>query len=83
MIHLSQPHRKATHITYWRNPTKAEIKFGHGAIHFRDFDFKLCFNEAGYLKYRAKATDDNLIYHVYGMEYFATSQAKLEKLEVG
>lgn len=25
------------HVTYHRNPTQAEIKFGYGATHYRDF----------------------------------------------
>ena len=25
------------HVTYHRNPTRAEIKFGEGATHYRDF----------------------------------------------
>ena len=29
-------------LPYWRNPTKAEIKFGYGAIHHRDFDIEDC-----------------------------------------
>jgi hypothetical protein len=24
-------------VEYWSNPTKAEIAFGHGATHYRDF----------------------------------------------
>lgn len=32
-------------VTYWRNPTKAEIKFGHGAIHYADFSVEDCCHE--------------------------------------
>ncbi len=28
-------------ITYHRNPTKRELKFGEGAIHYKDFDYDL------------------------------------------
>jgi hypothetical protein len=27
-----------TSVTYHRPPTKSEIRFGHGATHYRDFD---------------------------------------------
>ncbi|MFP5470841.1 MAG: hypothetical protein ACLGGV_04535 [Bacteroidia bacterium] len=69
MLHISQLRIKPKTIEYWRNPTKAEIKFGHGAIHYREFDFKYCFSEEGYLKYKIKALDDNLVYYYTGTEY--------------
>ena len=31
-----------TVITYHRNPTPGEIRFGHGAIHYRDFTPSEC-----------------------------------------
>ena len=31
-----------TFVTYHRKPTKYEIKFGEGAIHYRDFDVEEC-----------------------------------------
>jgi hypothetical protein len=82
MIHITQLNKEVKEITYWRNPTKEEIKFRHGATHYRDFDVKICFDEEGFLKLRAKASDDKLIYYYSGTEYFTTSKAKLEKLEV-
>lgn len=57
VIHIPQV------ITYWRNPTKEEIKFGYGAIHYRDFEFDECFDENNELKINIKASDDKLIYH--------------------
>jgi hypothetical protein len=69
-------------LDYWRNPTKEELKFGHGSIHYRNFDFAICFNENGFLKLRVKPTDDGLVYHYCGREYCTTSKAKLEKLEI-
>jgi len=62
MIHISQITNITDVIEYWRKPTKTEIKFGHGAIHFREFQFKDCFDEYGYLKEKIKSTNDNLIY---------------------
>lgn len=46
-------------------------------IHFRDFELKLCFIEADYLKCHAKATDDKLIYHLAGIKYTTASKVKL------
>lgn len=37
-------------VTYWRNPTKGEIKFGHGAIHYREFKVSECRKPDGKLK---------------------------------
>ncbi len=63
MIHISQITAKPEKLTYWRNPTKDEIKFGHGAIHYGDFDFEICFDEEGFQKIKLRAGDDNLIYY--------------------
>jgi len=50
-------------ITYHRKPTNAEINFGHGSIHYRDFPLSECLNnKTGTIKKRLKANDDNLIY---------------------
>lgn len=62
MIHLKQINPEIKEITYWRKPTKEEIKFGHGAIHFRDFEIQNCINEEGYIRETLKANDDKLIY---------------------
>jgi hypothetical protein len=50
-----------TEVTYHRKPTAGEIKFGHGAIHYRDFPVAQCLKKDGDLKKRMKA-DDGLIY---------------------
>jgi hypothetical protein len=63
MIHISQITTKPTTIEYWRKPTKEDIKFGFGAIHYRDFSFHDCFDENGNLKQMIKTTDDNLKYY--------------------
>ncbi|MEO6135477.1 MAG: hypothetical protein ABIP35_10015 [Ginsengibacter sp.] len=63
MIHFSQIVVKPQTIEYWRNPTKEEIKFGYGAIHYREFDFDTCFDKNGYLKQTIKAANDKLKYH--------------------
>jgi hypothetical protein len=34
-----------TTITYHRNPTKYEIKFGEGAIHYKEFTLDECWND--------------------------------------
>jgi hypothetical protein len=42
--HISKCLIKPETLKYWRNPTKEEIKFGYGAIHYRSFDFESCFH---------------------------------------
>lgn len=52
-------------ITCWRNPTASEIKFGHGATHYRDFTtYEIGYNKSGNLKRWFKA-DDGLRYNRY------------------
>jgi hypothetical protein len=50
-------------ITYHRNPTKSEIKFGYGAIHYRDFDRKECTKPNGDIKQWFIAENDGLRYY--------------------
>ena len=38
---------KMKDIEYWRNPTAAEIKFGEGAIHYRNFPECFCTKDNG------------------------------------
>lgn len=47
---------------YHRKPTKAEIKFGHGATHYKSFDESICRKADGTLKKRLKCPIDGLIY---------------------
>lgn len=51
-------------FNYMRNPTQAEILFGHGATHYRDFTLaEIGLNKQGKIKRKFKA-DDNLFYHL-------------------
>jgi hypothetical protein len=55
----------AGEIVYRRNPTPAEIRFGHGATHYRTFtldDTPEIFRADGTKKSRFKALDDGLFY---------------------
>ena len=44
-------------VTYHRPPTKAEIAFGYGAIHYIEIPRLECLNRFGKLKKRLKAKD--------------------------
>jgi len=48
-------------VEYHRKPTKSEIRFGHGATHYRDFKKEEFLKKDGTVKKRIKA-DDGLIY---------------------
>ncbi len=53
-------------LTYHRNPTKAEIKFGHGATHYVDFDVELCC-----IEYRGKFYPRDILVSPYdGLRYY-------------
>lgn len=47
-----------------RMPTTAEIAWGAGAIHYRDFPFAVCINPQGRRKKRIFAKDENLWYTI-------------------
>lgn len=64
-IHISDVRKEIKTVPYFRNPTKAEIKFGYGAIHYRDFDIEDCFDSNGYLKNTIVAKNDGLIYQYH------------------
>lgn len=49
-------------ITYSRKPTESEIKFGHGATHYKDFKVKDCKKKDGTIKKRLKCPIDGLTY---------------------
>jgi hypothetical protein len=50
-------------VTYSRKPTAGEIKFGHGATHYRDFHISECRHpKTGNAKKRLTAKDDGLVY---------------------
>ncbi len=78
MIHKSEIINAPAILEYWRNPTAEDIKFGHGALHYREFKFDDCFDKNGYLKLKVKSTDDQLTYYYYGIEYSTTRKAKLD-----
>jgi hypothetical protein len=50
-------------ITYHRNPTKSEIKFGYGATHYKDFPMEMCIKKDGKLKKWLKCPHDGLRYY--------------------
>lgn len=50
-------------VTYHRNPTQSEIKFGYGATHYRDFELADCLTDDGRLKKWFVAKDDGLRYY--------------------
>ena len=50
-------------VTYWRKPTPAEISFGNGATHYRDFEFADCLNKFGRIKRWFVSKDDGLRYY--------------------
>lgn len=49
-------------IEYHRKPTSSEIKFGHGATHYKSFDESACTTKDGRIKKRLKCPIDGLIY---------------------
>ena len=52
-----------TTVQYHRPPTNAEVKFGHGATHYRDFPIEDCCHKGTrFLKTWFKA-DDGLRYY--------------------
>jgi len=59
-IRINYPSKSV--VTYWRQPTKGEIKFGHGAIHYRDFERSECSKPNGDLK-KWFIADDGLRYN--------------------
>jgi hypothetical protein len=50
-------------ITGHRSPTMAEIKFGYGAIHYKEFDRELWVKPDGTLKQWIVCPFDGLRYH--------------------
>jgi hypothetical protein len=49
-------------IEYHRKPTAREIKFGHGATHYKSFEESACTDKKGRIKKRLKCSLDGLIY---------------------
>ena len=50
-------------ITAHRNPTRAEVKRGYGAIHYKDFDLELWRKPDGSLKAWTVCPFDGLRYY--------------------
>ena len=50
-------------IKAWRQPTKAEINFGYGAIHYSEFDSELWLRKDGKLKKLIVSPYDGLRYY--------------------
>lgn len=51
-------------VTYYRKPTKSEINFGYGAIHYREFSIEECCHKGTkILKRWFIAKDDGLRYY--------------------
>jgi hypothetical protein len=54
---------EVTQLTYHRGPTPGEVRFGHGAIHYRDFPVEdCCFPGTRIMKRWFVAEDDGLRY---------------------
>jgi hypothetical protein len=53
-----------TSLTYRRPPTQSEIRFGHGATHYRDFEPSECCHKGTRIAKRwFVASDDGLRYY--------------------
>lgn len=50
-------------VTYHRKPTESEIKFGHGATHYKDFDVSYCSFKNGNRKKWVICPIDGLRYY--------------------
>lgn len=50
-------------LTAWRKPTPAEIRFGHGATHYKDFPRELWEKKDGSLKFWTVCPYDGLRYY--------------------
>ena len=51
------------HVTYHREPTRAEIRFGEGATHYRDFPLEEVTKPDGKIKRWLFSKDDRLRYY--------------------
>jgi hypothetical protein len=62
MIRLSIRNGVQT-LTYRRPPTSSEIRFGHGATHYRDFNPDECCHSGTRIPKRWFVADDGLRYY--------------------
>ena len=51
-------------VTYHREPTAGEIKFGHGATHYKDFEAQNCMTKFNRLKEWLICPHDGLRYYL-------------------
>ena len=51
-------------ITYHRQPTQWELKFGYGATHYKDFERSQCLNKKGQIKKWLVCPIDGLRYYL-------------------
>jgi hypothetical protein len=63
-VEIMKTHANETRpkITAHRPPTPSEIRFGHGATHYADFDYGNFLRDNGELKIRIKSNCDGLTY---------------------
>jgi hypothetical protein len=61
-IHISQVQSEGKTITFQRKPSPWEVKFGYGAMHYREFEISELLDKKGYIKRRIKAKNDGLVY---------------------
>lgn len=52
-----------TILTYWRQPTAWELKFGEGAIHYREFSVSECCHAGSRVPKKWFIADDGLRYN--------------------
>ncbi|MCA6435784.1 MAG: hypothetical protein IM600_05710 [Bacteroidetes bacterium] len=68
--------------SYWRNPTKEDIKFGNGSIHIREFKKENCFDKDGQFRLAFVAGDDKRKYHSCNYEWFITRKSKAPTIKI-
>lgn len=51
-------------LVYWRNPTPGEIRFGHGATHYKEFEPEIFNGKNGKPKKWLKCPYDGLRYNL-------------------
>ena len=49
-IEITATAKEDAPVEYWSNPTKAEIAFGYGATHYRDFKLQEVLKKDGTIK---------------------------------
>jgi hypothetical protein len=52
-----------TEVSARRNPTAAEVRFGHGAVHYKSFPVELWLKPDGTLKRWIRSVQDGLRYY--------------------